>query len=187
VLAALRAIPRHRFYDAPSIADAYLDRPRPIGWGQTISQPAVVGLMTQALLLTGEERVLEIGTGSGYQAAVLSRLSREVFSIEILAPLGDRARQRLAAMGYANVTVRIGDGYQGWPEHAPFDRILLTAAPPSVPPALVAQLAEGGILVAPVGEGRMQRLLRLRKKDGAVTEEDLGAVAFVPMVEGDGG
>ncbi len=187
VLEALRAVPRQRFYAAPSLADAYLDSPRPIGLGQTISQPAVVGLMTEALELTGAERVLEIGTGSGYQAAVLSHLARQVDSIELLAPLGEAAARRLAAFDYANVTVRIGDGYQGWPERAPYDRILLTAAPPAIPPALVAQLAEGGILVAPVGADRYQRLLRLRKRDGRVTEEDLGPVLFVPMVEGDAG
>ena len=187
VIDALRAVPRHRFYAAPSMADAYDDRPKPIGLGQTISQPTVVAMMTQALALTGAERVLEIGTGSGYQAAILSRLAKHVDSIEIVRPLGEAARDRLAAMGYANVSVRIGDGYQGWPEDAPFDRILLTAAPPSIPPALLAQLVEGGILVAPVGAGRDQRLFRIRKTQGRLIEEDLGPVVFVPMVTADGG
>jgi len=187
VIEALRAVPRHRFYAAPSLEDAYDDRPKPIGLEQTISQPTVVAMMTQALALTGAERVLEIGTGSGYQAAILSRLAKHVDSIEILRPLGEAARDRLAAMGYTNVSVRIGDGYQGWPEHAPFDRILLTAAPPAIPPALLAQLVEGGILVAPVGAGRDQRLLRVRKTEGKLIEEDLGPVIFVPMVKGDAG
>jgi protein-L-isoaspartate(D-aspartate) O-methyltransferase len=187
VLSALLTVPRHRFCGDPSIAGAYLDLPQPIGLGQTISQPGVVAIMTEALELHGNERVLEVGTGSGYQTAILARLSREAYSIETLAPLGEAARGRLQAMGYDNVSVRIGDGYVGWPEHAPYDRILLTAAPLSIPPALIAQLAEGGILVAPVGEEYVQRLLRLRKARGLVTAEDLGGVAFVPMVEGDGG
>src|SRR5262245_49969883 len=174
VVEALRAVPRHRFYAAPSIEDAYDDRPKPIGLEQTISQPTVVAMMTQALALTGTERVLEIGTGSGYQAAILSRLAKHVDSIEILRPLGEAARDRLAAMSYTNVSVRIGDGYQGWPEEAPFDRILLTAAPPAIPPALLLQLAEGGILVAPVGAGRDQRLVKIRKAQGKWVEEDLG-------------
>jgi protein-L-isoaspartate(D-aspartate) O-methyltransferase len=185
VLIALADVPRHRFFNAQSMEDAYIDRPRPIGYGQTISQPAVVGMMTQALRLTGKEHVLEIGTGSGYQAAVLSLLSAHVDSIEIVAPLGEAAKKRLAAMGYSNVAVRIGDGYLGWPDDAPFDRIILTAAPPEIPDALLRQLAEGGVLVAPVGEGREQRLVRLTKKDGAVSREDLGPILFVPMVEGD--
>jgi protein-L-isoaspartate(D-aspartate) O-methyltransferase len=186
VLDAMRATPRHLFVPESSLVMAYRDEPRPIGLGQTISQPTVVGMMTQALELTGKETVLEIGTGSGYQAAVLSRLTKRVLSIELLAPLGEAARERLARLGHANVEVRVGDGYAGWPERAPFDRILLTAAPPEMPPALLAQLAEGGTLVAPVGEeNRMQRLIRLRKKGGKIVEEDLGAVRFVPMVKGE--
>src|SRR5262249_46252795 len=182
---ALRAVPRHRFYAAPSIEDAYDARPKSLGPGQTISQPTVVAMMTQALARTGTERVLEIGTGSGYQAAILARLAKHVDSIEIVRPLGEAARDRLAAMGYTNVSVRVGDGYQGWPEDAPFDRIVLTAAPPSIPPALLSQLAEGGILVAPVGAGREQRLLKIRKTQSRLVEEDLGPVIFVPMVQGD--
>lgn len=182
VLDTLRAVPRHRFMPAgTSIPDAYADRPHPIGHGQTISQPTVVAIMTQALELDGSERVLEIGTGSGYQAAVLARLARKVFSIEIVAPLGEEARRRLAAMGHDNVEVRIGDGYQGWPEHAPFDCIILTAAPPEMPEALIRQLAEGGIVVAPVGDDQ-QRLVRWTKTSGELVKEDLGSVRFVPMV-----
>ena len=187
VLDALRTVPREAFVPERLAELAYDDTPLPIGQEQTISQPTVVAMMTQALALTGAERVLEIGTGSGYQAAILSRLAKHVYSIEILPPLGEAARDRLASMGYANVSVRIGDGYQGWPEHAPFDRILLTAAPPSIPPALLAQLVEGGILVAPVGAGRDQRLMRVRKTEGKLIEEDLGPVIFVPMVKADAG
>ncbi len=139
--------------------------------------------MSEALELTGKERVLEIGTGSGYQAAVLSHLAREVYTIEILAPLAEQARARLARLGYANVHVRTGDGYAGWPEEAPFDRIIVTAAPQAVPQALLDQLAEGGLLVVPVGEQHQdQRLLRYAKHAGKVTTEDLGGVIFVPMV-----
>jgi protein-L-isoaspartate(D-aspartate) O-methyltransferase len=186
VLAALRRVPRHRFVDAPSLQTAYADRPLPIGHDQTISQPRIVAIMTQALELTGRERVLEIGTGSGYQAAVLALLAKEVDSIEIVEPLGVVAQNRLRGLGYANVNVRIGDGYRGWPEKAPFDRVLLTAAPPEVPAALVAQLREGGILVAPVGaEGQVQRLVRWRKRPGGeLDKEELGLVRFVPMVPG---
>ncbi len=187
VLAVLAETPRHLFVPGASLSAAYRDAPHPIGHGQTISQPTVVGMMTEALELTGKETVLEIGTGSGYQAAILARLAKKVHTIELLEPLGVASRERLARLGYGNVEVRVGDGYQGWPEHAPFDRIVVTAAPPEMPPALVAQLAEGGVLVAPVGEqGGIQRLLRLRRGQGArrdvVTREDLGAVRFVPMV-----
>jgi protein-L-isoaspartate(D-aspartate) O-methyltransferase len=181
VLDAIRAVPRQWFVDAP-LERAYLDRPLPIGWHQTISQPSVVAVMTQALELEPQNRVLEIGTGSGYQAAVLSKLAAHVDTVEILAPLGDAARTRLAALGYANVEVRTGDGYGGWLEHAPYDRILLTAAPLEVPRTLFEQLAKGGVLVAPVGEGATQRLVRWRERDGRLLEEDLGRILFVPMV-----
>jgi protein-L-isoaspartate(D-aspartate) O-methyltransferase len=185
VLAVLRAVPRHLFVPGASLDVAYADAPAPIGYGQTISQPTVVAMMTAALELTGTERVLEIGTGSGYQAAVLARLAKEVYTIEIVEPLGLSARERLARMGYTNVKVRIGDGYQGWPEAAPFDRVIVTAAPETVPKALVAQLADGGVLVAPVGpEGETQQLLRLRKWAGKTKEEHLAPVRFVPMVPG---
>jgi protein-L-isoaspartate(D-aspartate) O-methyltransferase len=181
VVNALRAVPRHWFVDAP-LERAYRDRPLPIGWGQTISQPSVVAIMTEALDLKSHDRVLEIGTGSGYQAAVLSKLAAHVDTIEIVAPLADAARARLSAHGYANVEVRTGDGYVGWPEHAPYDRILLTAAPPELPAALLEELGSGGILVAPVGEGATQRLVRWREDRGQFVQEDLGRILFVPMV-----
>jgi len=138
--------------------------------------------MTEALHLRGSERVLEIGTGSGYQAAVVARLAAEVFTIEIVAPLGEKARARLAGAGYKNVHIRIGDGYRGWPEEAPFDRVIVTAAPPEIPAALLQQLSPSGILVAPVGAGREQRLERWTRSPSGFTHEDLGAVLFVPMV-----
>jgi protein-L-isoaspartate(D-aspartate) O-methyltransferase len=182
VLDAMRKVPRHLFVDA-STREAYEDRILRIGLGQTISQPHVVAVMTDALELDGHQHVLEIGTGSGYQAAVLSLLSDHVDSIEIIPTLADAARERLRALGYRNVDVRTGDGYAGWPERAPFDRILLTAAPPTIPRALYDQLAEGGLLVAPVGEARgSQRLVRWRKEASGPVKEDLGAVVFVPMV-----
>ena len=188
VLAALRSVPRHRFVPGASLRDAYANTPLPIGHGQTISQPLIVGMMTEALALGGRERVLEVGTGSGYQAAVLSVLAGEVYTIEIVPELGQSARKRLAELGYKNVHVLIGDGYRGWPEHAPFDRILLTAAPPEVPAALFAQLTLGGVLVAPVDSPPFgQKLLRYTKTKTGVSVDDLGWVAFVPMVPGDAG
>lgn len=183
VLDAMRAVPRHRFVLGASLPVAYRDVPLDIGHEQTISQPTVVAIMAQALELEPSSRVLEIGTGSGYHAAVMSLLAAEVASIEIVESLGLAARDRLKKLGYHKVSVRIGDGYAGWPEKAPFDRIVLTAAPPSLPEALVAQLAEGGVLVAPVGpDGGVQRLMRYRKKGGKLLTQDLGAVRFVPMV-----
>lgn len=183
VLEALAAVPRHLFVAAPLEA-AYLDSPLPIPHGQKISQPTVVGMMTQALQLTGRDRVLEIGTGSGYQAAVLSQLVARLDSVEIVPELGEAARAKLSELGYDNVHVRIGDGYRGLPEQAPFDRILLTAAPPELPPALIAQLAPGGIIVGPVGPPSHQRLVRWRKLPTGLKREDLGRIAFVPMVHG---
>lgn len=180
---AMRRVPRHLFAPNITLEKAYEDEPQPIGFGQTISQPRIVAVMTDALELSGSEKVLEIGTGSGYQAAILSLLAKQVFSIEIVPELGEAASKRLKELGYANVHVRIGDGYAGWPEEAPFDRIVLTAAPETMPAALIAQLAENGTLVAPLGaQGEHQRLLRLRKKNGRTIQEDLGGVRFVPMV-----
>lgn len=180
-LEALRAVPRHLFVPTASLGEAYANHALPIGHGQTISQPTVVAIMTDALELTGDERVLEIGTGSGYQAAVLARLAREVDSIEIVPELAARATERLRTLGFVDVRVRCGDGYAGWPERAPYDRIVLTAAPPELPEALVAQLRDGGILVAPVGEHE-QVLHRWTKRDGRLERASLGAVRFVPMV-----
>jgi len=185
VLQALRDVPRHLFTNDAPLDLSYEDHPLPIGYGQTISQPTIVAIMTEALQLTGHERVLEIGTGSGYQAAVLSLLAREVFSIELIAEIGQKAKQKLTRFGYANVQLRIGNGYEGWPDEAPFDRILLTAAPPSVPRVLLDELSDNGILVAPVGrEHDDQTLYRYRKRAGSIEKEDLGGVRFVPMVSG---
>jgi len=189
VLDALARIPRHEFVEEHTPLElAYRDRPLPIGHQQTISQPYVVALMTQALSLTGRERVLEVGTGSGYQAAVLSLLSRHVDSMEIIPELARQAQARLARLGLDNVVVHLGDGYRGCPAGAPFDRIILTAAPPEIPQALLEQLADGGILVAPVGPvpSRMhpedQRLVRWQKRGQEIVRQELGPVRFVPMV-----
>ncbi len=180
VLQTMAEIPRHEFVP-PNLKDmAYQDRPLPIGEGQTISQPYIVAYMTQALDLQAGDRVLVIGTGSGYQAAVLARLVEHVYTIEIIPSLGDSARQLLQRQGHDNVTVRVGDGYVGWPSEAPFDAIMVTAAPDHVPPALVDQLAEGGRLVLPVGD-HYQELLRLTKREGEIHTESLLPVRFVPM------
>ncbi|MEZ4309288.1 MAG: protein-L-isoaspartate(D-aspartate) O-methyltransferase [Polyangiaceae bacterium] len=184
VLSAIGEVPRHLFVPGARLADAYVDEPYPIGQHQTISQPTVVALMSQALLLSGTERVLEIGTGSGYQAAVLARLAKAVFSVERIASLAGPAAERLAALGYGNVQVSVADGFEGWPEQAPFDRILLTAAPSGVPPSLFGQLADGGICVAPVGDLYRQSLLRWQRRGGAAEVEELGPVRFVPMLGG---
>jgi len=181
VLEALRKVPRHCFVPPELQPSAYEDSALPIGEGQTISQPYVVAFMTEALELRPQDRVLEIGTGSGYQAAVLSVLVREVYSMEIVERLGREAEARLKEMGYANVHVRIGDGYRGWPEAAPFDAIIVTAAPLDVPPALVAQLRLGGRLVVPVGR-YVQNLIRLRRTEKVLERENLLPVRFVPMV-----
>jgi protein-L-isoaspartate(D-aspartate) O-methyltransferase len=188
VRGAMLRVPRHRFMPlGTSLADAYADVPFPIGHAQTISQPSIVAEMTDALELHGTERVLEIGTGSGYQAAILSLLAREVYSIEIVRELGEEAEKRLRALGHANIHLRIGDGYAGWPQHAPFDRIVLTAAPAELPRVLTDQLADGGVLVAPIGEvHETQTLVRIRKRDGKLTRERLDVVRFVPMVKGEG-
>ena len=186
VLAALRAVPRHRFIPGVPMQEAYGDHPVPIGFGATISQPTVVGLMSEALDLHGDERVLEIGTGSGYQAAVLCKLAGQVESVEVVEALGARAARLLSEMGCSNVRVHVGDGWKGYPDGAPYDRIVVTAAPDEVPTALVDQLREGGLLVVPVGpQSRDQRLERFWKKDGKLLMEDLGAVRFVPMVHRD--
>jgi protein-L-isoaspartate(D-aspartate) O-methyltransferase len=183
VLDAMGKVHRHLFVPGASLHRAYDDAPAPIGYGQTISQPTIVGVMTQALELTGKERVLEIGTGSGYQAAILSLLANEVYTIELVPELAESARRRLVRLGYTNVHVRVGDGYQGWPAEAPFDRILLTAAPEALPHTLLDQLAEGGVIVAPVGQDDWsQELVRCRKKDGRMQCDDLGGVQFVPML-----
>jgi protein-L-isoaspartate(D-aspartate) O-methyltransferase len=186
VLDAMARVPRHLFMPSSPLSHAYADRPASIGHGQTISQPTVVAIMTHALQLEGNERVLEIGTGSGYQTAILSLLAKEIYTMEIVRALADEAAARLRRLGYAdNVHLRLGDGYEGWPTEAPFDRILVTAAPDEIPEELIDQLGEGGILVLPLGSsGWTQRLRRYRKKQGSVWSEDLGGVRFVPMVSG---
>ncbi|MCK6481214.1 MAG: protein-L-isoaspartate(D-aspartate) O-methyltransferase [Planctomycetes bacterium] len=186
VLEAMGTVPRHLFVPPILRSRAYEDTPLPIGHGQTISAPDVVGFMTQALRVKAGDRVLDVGTGSGYQAAVLGELGCRVFSIEILEPLAKEAGARLSDLGYGWVTVRQGDGWLGWPEEAPFDGILVAAAPDRVPPALLAQLKPGARLVIPVGpEGAVQSLKILEKRpDGTVDEEDALAVRFVPMTGG---
>ncbi len=181
VLAAMTRVPRHLFVPSPETARAYEDTPLPIGFDQTISQPYIVGYMSEALKLAPDHRALEISTGSGYQAAILAELAGDVFSIEIVPELADRARRTLAAAGYRNVQVRAGNGYAGWPEQAPFDRIILTAAPPEIPEALVAQLAVGGILVAPVGRYFQEMTILTRSESGVTAQRTIG-VRFVPMV-----
>jgi protein-L-isoaspartate(D-aspartate) O-methyltransferase len=182
VLEAMRRVPRHRFVPADVTHLAYEDSALPIGHGQTISQPYIVAYMTEALDVQPHHRVLEIGTGSGYQAAVLSGLAKEVYTIEIVAPLAARARQTLEALGHENVHVREGDGYEGWPEHAPFARIIVTAAPERVPQPLVNQLAPGGIMVIPVGErNSMQWMTIIEKKATGIVERRTIPVAFVPF------
>jgi protein-L-isoaspartate(D-aspartate) O-methyltransferase len=180
VLDAMRAVPRHRFVPSEYLMDAYDDRPLPIGHGQTISQPYVVAAMTEALRLAPRDRVLEIGTGSGYQAAVLAEIAAEVYTIEIVEPLGRRAESTLAMLGYRNVQVRIGDGYRGWPEKAPFDAIIVTAAPDHVPQPLIDQLTMGGRLVLPVGR-EDQTLVVLTKTPEGIRREEVFGVRFVPM------
>jgi protein-L-isoaspartate(D-aspartate) O-methyltransferase len=179
VLAAMRAVPRHRFVPASEQASAYADHPLPIGYQQTISQPYIVAFMTELAAVKPGDTVLEVGTGSGYQAAVLAEMGVKVYSIEIVAPLAEQASETLAALGY-DVTVRHGDGYAGWPEHAPFDAILVTAAPPKIPEPLERQLEVGGRLVIPVGEYFQSLLVVTRTRDG-YRQKDVLPVRFVPM------
>jgi protein-L-isoaspartate(D-aspartate) O-methyltransferase len=186
VLAAMRAMPRHLFVPLSFRSAAYDDPPLPIGYAQTISQPAIVVVMTELLEPHRDHCVLEIGTGSGYQAAVLSRLAKKVYTIEIIEALANSARERLQSLGYRNVEVRAGDGYNGWPEAAPFDRILLTSAPPQVPRALIEQPKPGGKLVAPMGDSPGNQTLVILDKDaaGRTKQRSVIPVQFVPMVAG---
>ncbi len=184
VLRAIAEVPRHELVPAKWRSQAYEDHPLPIGHGQTISQPYIVAFMTQALDPLPTDRVLEIGTGSGYQAAVLGRLVKEVYTIEIVEKLARRAAADLRRLGHTNVTVRAGDGHLGWPEKAPFDAIIVTCAPTSIPQPLVDQLREGGRLIIPVGDGAFgQDLYLLTKKGGRVEREAVLPVRFVPMVK----
>jgi protein-L-isoaspartate(D-aspartate) O-methyltransferase len=179
-LAALRRVPRHLFVPEASRAQAYDDHPLPIGHEQTISQPYIVAFMTEALRLHGGETVLEVGTGCGYQAAVLSTIAARVYTIEIVPPLAQESARRLSALGYANVHVRAGDGYAGWPEEAPFDAIIVTAAAPRIPEALKTQLKDGGRLIVPVGE-ESQELVVVVRRGNAYEERRVLPVRFVPM------
>ena len=186
VLAAMRKVERHRFVPKEVVPQAYQDSPLPIGEEQTISQPYIVALMTEALRLKSSDRVLEIGTGSGYQAAILAELCDSVFTIEIVEVLGKRAQALLRDLSYQNIHVKIGDGYKGWPEHAPFDAIIVTCSPSQVPQPLAQQLSEGGRIVIPVGEQQVQNLVLLTKHDGQMVQETIIPVRFVPMVDSTG-
>ena len=181
VLAVMGKVPRHEFVPVQYRSQAYEDGPLPIGYGQTISQPYVVGFMTEQLGPKPTDRVLEIGTGSGYQAAVLAELVAEVYTIEIIEPLAQRAETDLKRLGYKNVTVRAGDGYKGWPEAAPFDAIIVTCAPENVPKPLVEQLKDGGRMIIPVGPAGKQELVVLRKQGNRLEKRATLPVRFVPM------
>jgi protein-L-isoaspartate(D-aspartate) O-methyltransferase len=186
VIAAMEKVERHRFVpDAPATV-AYLNRPLPIGYGQTISQPFIVALMTDLMQVKPGDKVLEIGTGSGYQAAVLAEIAGSVYSIEIIAPLGKQAGERLKSLGYRNVQTRVGDGYYGWPDAAPFDAIIVTAAASHVPPPLLKQLKPGGRMVIPLGTQFMTQYLMLveKQQDGSVKTRQILPVRFVPLTGG---
>jgi protein-L-isoaspartate(D-aspartate) O-methyltransferase len=184
VLKVMRETPRHLFIPAEYRGMAYRDGPLPIGHQQTISQPYIVALMTELLQLTGDEKVLEIGTGSGYQAAVLAQLAKSVYTIEIVEALAETSATLLKEIGHDNVEVKYGDGYQGWPQQAPFDRIIVTAAPPEIPQTLIDQLAVGGRMVVPVGEN-YQDLVLVTKNEKRISRKDIIPVRFVPMVKPD--
>jgi protein-L-isoaspartate(D-aspartate) O-methyltransferase len=186
VLKAMRIVPRHAFVPLSRQGEAYSDYPLPIGEGQTISQPYIVAWMTELLGITADDDVLEIGSGCGYQTAVLAQLAKHVYAIERIEKLAAQAKINLERAGVENATVRIGDGFKGWPEHAPFPCILCAAAPSEVPEELISELAVGGRMVLPVGPRGLQEMIRLTKQpDGSVKREDLGAVAFVPMIDGE--
>jgi protein-L-isoaspartate(D-aspartate) O-methyltransferase len=184
LIEAMRKVPRHLFVPKNRRDSAYDDRPLPIGEGQTISQPYIVAFMTKALDISLEDTVLEIGTGSGYQAAILAEIVREVYTIEIIAKLGVAAQVRLKKMGYKNISVKIGDGYEGWYEKAPFDGVIVTCAPEKIPKSLIDQLANSGRMIIPVGEKRgIQKLVLIRKDKGMVIKKEVMDVLFVPMVK----
>lgn len=181
VIEAMRTVPRHLFVPDEVKSNAYEDRPLPIGKDQTISQPYMVALMVQALELNGNEKVLEIGTGSGYETAILAELSAQVFSIERLEDLAARAQGLLAALGYQNIRIKVGDGTLGWQEHAPYDAIVITASSPQIPRPLIEQLHPNGIFILPMGEEQLQSLVRLRKSKDGIREEYLGECRFVKL------
>ena len=180
-LAALRTVPRHEFLPMRLRSEAYADYPLPIGHGQTISQPFIVAFMTEAIRPQPGERILEIGAGSGYQAAILAQMGAEVYTIEIVEPLAEMARQTLERLGYKNAHVKHGDGFRGWPEHAPFDAIIVTCAPDKIPAPLVEQLRDGGRMIIPVGSGMNQELVLLRKKGDKIEKQSVLPVRYVPM------
>jgi len=183
VIKAMRKVPRHLFVPENIRERAYDDRPLPIGEGQTISQPYIVAFMTEALNLSSGDKALEIGTGSGYQAAILAEIVKEVYTIEIRARLGETARERLKEMGYSNIFVEIGDGYKGWPEKAPFNAVIVTCAPERIPRPLIDQLNEGGRMIIPVGEqGGIQELVLMKKEKGEIIRKEVMKVLFVPMI-----
>lgn len=182
VLNSMRTVPRHLFVPATNISNAYQDRPLSIGYGQTISQPFIVAYMTEAIKPNPDHKVLEIGTGSGYQAAVLAEIVKQVYTIEIIPELGNAATTRLKNLGYKNVNVKVSDGYFGWPEHGPFDAIVVTAAAEFVPPPLIEQLKEGGKIIIPIGSPFMnQTLMLIEKKGKKITTKSLLPVVFVPF------
>lgn len=182
LIAALLKVERHEFVPARLRNFAYNDHPLPIGYGQTISQPYIVALMTELLQLKGKEKVLEIGTGSGYQAAILAELAKEVYTIEIIAKLAERAEKILKRLGYENIKIKVGDGYLGWPQYAPFDCIIVTCAPDEIPQPLLDQLKPGGRMVIPVGSTYQYLKLVRKKENGKIEVEDIIAVRFVPML-----
>ncbi len=182
VLQVFYEVPRHWFVPADQQALAYADQALPIGQGQTISQPYIVALMTEALMAASDARVLEIGTGSGYQAAILSRLVAHVYTVERYESLAGQALERFGRLGYQNISVRVGDGTLGWPDYAPYDDAIITAAGPSIPTAIIAQIRPGGIVVLPIGRRRSQRLRRLWIREAGYISENLGRVSFVPLV-----
>jgi protein-L-isoaspartate(D-aspartate) O-methyltransferase len=182
VLNAMKKVPRHLFVDESMQYKAYDDMALPIGEGQTISQPYMVAVMTQLLELMGNEKVLEIGTGSGYQAAILAELAKEVYSVERFAVLANRSEERFHSLGYNNIHVKICDGTLGWPEEAPFDRIIVTAGTPKIPDPLIEQLSVGGIIIAPVGDRFSQQLLKVRKSKGKLLEDYHTPCVFVPLI-----
>ncbi|HEC69423.1 MAG TPA: protein-L-isoaspartate(D-aspartate) O-methyltransferase [Candidatus Omnitrophica bacterium] len=182
VIRAMLRVERHRFVPKHLRNFAYEDRPLPIGEGQTISQPYIVALMTELLRLNPQDRILEIGTGSGYQAAILAEIAKEVYTVEILPTLAERAKNLLEDLGYKNIRVKCGDGYLGWPEYAPFEAIIVTCAPEHIPQPLITQLAEGGRMVIPVGKFPYQKLLLVEKKEGKIKKKEIIPVLFVPML-----
>jgi len=183
VLQAMRTVPRHKFVSDDLKSSAYEDRPLPIGCGQTISQPYIVALMTELLEVDEGDKALEVGTGSGYQAAILSEIVKKVYTIEIFEELGTSAKKRLKELGYSNAEVRVADGYYGWPEEAPFDAIIVTCAATHIPPPLIAQLKEGGKMCIPIGGVfQVQNLMLIEKKNGKITSKNILPVMFVPML-----